>query len=78
MLNRIKTFLGFSTPIDRPYEDLSDEEIIQRYSEIRNRLENGGWHSVSPHMITECEHLMAEWEHRDESLEQLDANNKVE
>ncbi|MDG5775290.1 hypothetical protein VB773_10395 [Haloarculaceae archaeon H-GB2-1] len=73
MFNRLMQFLGFEEPSNRPYSDLSDDEIIDRYARARLQLAGDEWNDVGQDVITETNHLMQEWETRHSGLQTLDA-----
>jgi hypothetical protein len=72
MFERLMEFLGFEDPSDRPFSDLSDEEVVDRYARARLRLDSDEWRDVGQDAITECNLLMEEWETRHGGLQELD------
>lgn len=72
-------FLGFRSPSNRPYEELPDEEIVERYVRARIKLEDGSPMETKRELITRCNHLMEEWEWRHGGLTEFDRRaNEVE
>lgn len=57
-------------PGHRPYSQLADEELVDRYATARARIE-GQW-STARDAVVECNQLMAEWERRHGELVTLE------
>ena len=58
-------------PAHRPYGELSDEAIVERYAAARARV-GESWGDGRDAFVT-CNHLMAEWERRHDELVSLEA-----
>lgn len=73
MLDRLVRFVR-GEPANRPFSHLSDEELVDRYTTARARIE-GSWSNARDAIVV-CNQLMAEWERRHDELVSLE--NRVQ
>ncbi|PSP84304.1 hypothetical protein BRC83_05365 [Halobacteriales archaeon QS_1_68_17] len=64
MLQRLKKLFGNESDPVRPYESLTDTEIVVRFAEGRMEIEENTWGGTPRVTIDECLQLMDEWERR--------------
>ncbi|MFB6184238.1 MAG: hypothetical protein ABEI96_06750 [Haloarculaceae archaeon] len=73
MLRRLTEFLGFSPPTNRPFGDLSDEELLERYVRTRIELRDDDHARPTAELVGTADKFMEEWEWRHGGLEEFDA-----